>query len=121
MSSLDLIRSTDKTHFISSASQPTDGRIQVGSLWSKTSTGELYICTAIGPVTFTLLTGGSGAPVGASYVTLGTDGTLTSERVLTAGAGITLTDAGAGSTITIAASGAAAANSFLRPFLVMGA
>lgn len=45
--------------------------------------------------------GGSGAPTGASYVTLGTDGTLTNERVLTAGAGITLTDAGAGSTITV--------------------
>lgn len=46
--------------------------------------------------------GGGGAPVGASYVTLGTDATLTSERVLTAGTGITLTDAGAGSTLTVA-------------------
>lgn len=44
----------------------------------------------------------TGAPVGASYVTLGTDGTLTSERVLTAGSGVTLTDAGAGSTVTVA-------------------
>lgn len=45
--------------------------------------------------------GGGGAPASASYVTLGTDATLTSERVLTAGAGITLTDAGAGSTVTV--------------------
>jgi hypothetical protein len=49
--------------------------------------------------------GGGGAPTNASYVVLGTNGTLTNERVLTAGSGITLTDAGAGSTITIAASG----------------
>ena len=49
--------------------------------------------------------GGGGAPTGASYVTLGTDGTLTSERVLTAGDGISLTDAGAGSTLTVAATG----------------
>lgn len=44
---------------------------------------------------------GEGAPTSASYVTLGTNATLTSERVLTAGAGITITDAGAGSTVTV--------------------
>lgn len=43
------------------------------------------------------------APYDAQYVTLATNATLTNERVLTAGANITLTDAGAGSTITIAA------------------
>jgi hypothetical protein len=47
--------------------------------------------------------GGGGAPTTASYVTLGTDATLTSERVLTAGSNITITDGGAGSTVTIAA------------------
>lgn len=41
------------------------------------------------------------APVGASYLTLGTDATLTSERVLTQGSGITLSDAGPGSTLTV--------------------
>lgn len=46
--------------------------------------------------------GGGGAPTNATYVTLSTNGTLTNERVLTAGTGITLTDAGAGSTITVA-------------------
>lgn len=49
--------------------------------------------------------GGGGAPTGAEYVVLSTDGTLTNERVLTAGSGITLTDAGAGSTLTIEATG----------------
>ena len=47
------------------------------------------------------------APIGASYLTLGTDATLTSERVLTAGTGITLTDAGAGSTLTVSPSAGA--------------
>ncbi len=49
--------------------------------------------------------GGSGAPTDATYVTTTTNSTLTNERVLTAGTGITLTDAGAGSTLTIAATG----------------
>jgi hypothetical protein len=46
--------------------------------------------------------GGGGAPTNATYVTLSTNAMLTNERVLTAGTGITLTDAGAGSTITVA-------------------
>jgi hypothetical protein len=45
--------------------------------------------------------GGGGAPVGSQYVTLATDGTLTAERVLTAGSGVTITDGGAGSTVTV--------------------
>jgi hypothetical protein len=49
--------------------------------------------------------GGSGAPTSAQYVTLATDGTLSNERVLTAGTGISVTDAGAGSTVTVALSG----------------
>ncbi len=47
------------------------------------------------------------APVNASYLTLGTNATLTAERVLTAGSGISLADAGAGSTLTVATTGAA--------------
>jgi hypothetical protein len=47
--------------------------------------------------------GGGGAPTSAQYVTLATDATLSNERVLTAGANVTLTDAGAGSTVTVAA------------------
>ncbi len=43
----------------------------------------------------------AGAVVGASFVTLATNATLTNERVLTAGSGITVTDGGAGSTVTV--------------------
>jgi hypothetical protein len=45
--------------------------------------------------------GGDGAPTNAEYVTLETNGTLTNERVLTAGTNISLTDGGAGGTVTI--------------------
>jgi len=45
---------------------------------------------------------GGGAPVGAQYVTLATDGTLTNERVLTGTANqIVVTDNGAGSTVVL--------------------
>jgi hypothetical protein len=47
-------------------------------------------------------TAAAAAPTGASYLTLGTDATLTAERVLTAGAGIGFTDGGAGTTLTVA-------------------
>lgn len=46
--------------------------------------------------------GGSGAPVGAQYVVMALDGTLTAERVLTAGFDITITDGGANGPVTIA-------------------
>lgn len=45
--------------------------------------------------------GGGGAPTDARYLTLTTDGTLTQERVFTAGVGLTGTDGGAGSTYTV--------------------
>ncbi len=48
---------------------------------------------------------GGGAPTTAQYVVLTTNGTLTQERVLTAGSGISITDDGARSTVTIAATG----------------
>jgi VCBS repeat-containing protein len=48
--------------------------------------------------------GGGGAPTTSTYVTLSTDATLTNERVLTAGSGITITDNGAGNTVVIASS-----------------
>lgn len=53
----------------------------------------------------TLGGGGGGAPTTASYVVIGLNGTLTQERVLTAGGGITITDGGAGGNVTIAATG----------------
>jgi hypothetical protein len=49
--------------------------------------------------------GGGGAPTDAEYVTLATDATLTNERVLTAGTGISLADGGAGLAATIANTG----------------
>jgi len=53
------------------------------------------------------LTGGgaSGAPTDAEYVVMSLNGTLTNERVLAAGTGISLTDGGAGSNATIANTG----------------
>ena len=47
-------------------------------------------------------TGGSGADVSASYVTIGNTGSLPNERALSAGTGLTLTDGGANSTATFA-------------------
>jgi len=41
------------------------------------------------------------APIGATYVTLSTNSTLTNERVLTAGTAISLVDNGAGSTVVV--------------------
>lgn len=49
--------------------------------------------------------GGGGAPTTATYVTLSTDATLTNERVLTAGSGISIVDNGAGNTVVISATG----------------
>jgi len=54
------------------------------------------------------LTGGggsTGAPTDAEYVVMALNGTLTNERVLAAGTGISLTDGGAGSNATIANTG----------------
>jgi hypothetical protein len=45
--------------------------------------------------------GGSGAPIGSAYVTIGNDGTLTAERALTAGIGTYITDGGANSSVTV--------------------
>ena len=49
--------------------------------------------------------GAAGAPTTAQYVTLATHSQLTNERVLTAGAGISIVDAGANSTVTISSVG----------------
>ncbi|HIA01320.1 MAG TPA: hypothetical protein EYN66_05340, partial [Myxococcales bacterium] len=60
-----------------------------------------------------LLTAGGGTA--AEYVVMALDATLTNERVLTAGAGITLADGGAGSTVTISSGGG---NPGLDPALI---
>ena len=51
--------------------------------------------------------GGGGAPIDATYVTLSLDGTLTNERVLSAGTGVSISDDGPNSTVTISATGGA--------------
>ena len=43
----------------------------------------------------------AGPPLGAEYVVMSLDGTLTDERVLTVGDGLSLNDAGAGSNVTL--------------------
>jgi hypothetical protein len=50
---------------------------------------------------------GAGAPVDAQYVVTALNGTLTSERLLTAGAGISIVDGGANGPVTVAATGSA--------------
>ncbi len=81
--------------------------------WSPTATGLVLTLDPARPNGLKWAAaagGGGGAPTNASYVVLGPNGTLTNERVLTAGSGITITDAGAGSTGTVAASGGAGAS-----------
>ncbi len=83
----------------------TDTKVTTGmtanSIAIEIDTGNLYRFTSGAWSLLTSGGGGGGAPTTSSYVTLGTDATLTSERVLTAGTNVTLTDGGAGSTITI--------------------
>jgi hypothetical protein len=56
-------------------------------------TGQFDIDTKLGAGTY--------APIGAEYVLISADATLTDERVLQVGAGLTLTDGGAGGNATI--------------------
>jgi hypothetical protein len=75
-----------------------------GDLW--TTTTGLYARingSTVGP-----FGSGGGAPTNASYVVIGTNVTLTDERVLTAGTGISIVDSGAGNAVTISATGGAA-------------
>jgi hypothetical protein len=74
------------------------------------STGKIEGAATVGGDSSTTLTtkgyvdslgGGGGAPTTATYLTLSTDGTLTNERVLTAGTGLTSTDSGAGAALTL--------------------
>lgn len=54
----------------------------------------------------TIASGLGAAPDSASFVTIGTSASLSGERVLTAGTGLSITDGGAGSTVTVAVSDA---------------
>jgi hypothetical protein len=63
-----------------------------------TSTGSAWVSSASSG-------SGNGAPTNAAYVLVSSSASLTSGRVLTAGANVTITDNGAGNSIVIAASG----------------
>lgn len=84
---------------------PTPGKL--GELWMDTTGGSqtLKTSTSLNPIVWTAIGSGSAAPVDATYLTLSLNGTLTNERVLTAGTNISFVDGGAGSTLTINASG----------------
>ena len=88
----------------------------LGDMWYRATNGNLtpvagtkttgHVPTIQGDGSVAWAAGsGGGAPTTAQYVTLATDATLTNERVLTAGTGITITDGGAGNPVTIAATG----------------
>lgn len=64
---------------------------------------------------------GGGAPEGASYLTLGTNATLTDERVLTAGTAIQFTDNGAGSTLVVANTGVTSITGTANQVIASGA
>jgi hypothetical protein len=58
----------------------------------------------------------TGAPTDATYVTLSLNGTLSAERVLTAGEGVDITDGGANSTITVSGEDASTSNKGIASF-----
>lgn len=64
---------------------------------------------------------GTYAPIGSTFITVSSDGTLTNERVLTAGTAIQLVDAGANSTITINNTGVTSAIGTSNQVIVSGA
>jgi hypothetical protein len=101
------LRFVGSTSVIYATTAPNTGML--GQLWLDTSVnpGNLYECTNLSPLTYTLLSSGGGgfAPVSAQYVVLANDATLTAERVLTAGTGITITDGGANNPVTVATPG----------------
>jgi len=78
----------------------TSTPLAAGDLGMNTTTGRPQ--AFIGGTAVALAHTGEIAPVGSAYVTIGSDATLTGERALTAGTGISVTDGGANSTATIA-------------------
>jgi hypothetical protein len=78
----------------------TSTPLSAGDLGMSTTTGRPQ--AFIGGAAVALAHTGEIAPIGSAYVTIGSDATLTGERALTAGTGISVTDGGANSTATIA-------------------
>jgi hypothetical protein len=80
--------------------------------------------SGVGDVTVTAATPTGLAPNDASYLTLGLDGDLTNERVLTAGTGISFTDTGPNGTLTVEATGGGGGgggSGFIQPPTASGA
>jgi len=79
--------------------------------------------SGVGDVTVTAATPTGLAPNDASYLTLGLDGDLTNERVLTAGPGISFTDTGPNGTLTIESTGGGGGggSGFIQPPTASGA
>ena len=92
-----------------------------GKIYVKNSDSKLYFKNDSGAEFDLTAAASSGAPTNAEYVVLSANGTLTQERVLTAGDGISLTDAGAGSTLTISSSVNATDFSYAGGVLNLGA
>jgi hypothetical protein len=80
-----------------------------GTSYLIAGSGVTITSASNGAVTISSTGGGaSGAPTDASYIVLGNNGTLSNERVLTAGSGISITDGGPGGNVTISATGGGA-------------
>lgn len=77
-------------------------RLTDGTSYIRAGTNVTVTTASNGSVTISSTGTGGGAPETAQYLTLATDGTLTSERVFTPGTGLAGTDAGAGSTYSLA-------------------
>lgn len=75
-----------------------------GDLWYNSTTGKLRGRESGANVD---LVQPAAAPVGAQYVVMALDGTLTDERVLTAGTNISIVDGGPGGAVTISTTGVA--------------
>ena len=90
---------SNKAIYVDNAPSANTGIRYSGGQWELTNDGSNWYAIATG----------TGAPNTATYLTLGTNSTLTSERVLTAGTGINFTDGGAGSTLTVTNSGVTSA------------
>jgi hypothetical protein len=80
---------------------------ELGALWYDDVNLLWKKCTSTSPLTFSSIEGGGGggAPTDAQYVCLASNGTLTNERVLTAGTNISIVDGGPGAAVTISAMG----------------
>lgn len=100
-SSLDSLtnpQSSDGLSNPSHSAQHADANDAIEALQAKVGVDSSAVATSLDYKVAQL------APKDAQYVTLSTNGTLTNERVLTAGTGISVTDGGAGSTVTVATS-----------------